>query len=58
MATTTYYTDRDGVEHTITSVLLPIALKRRAKEQRINVSALTRRALAEEIERRTGENGS
>jgi len=32
--------------------MLPAALKRRAKEHKINVSEITRRALIEEIERR------
>ena len=58
LATTTYYIDRDGIQHTVTSVLLPVALKRRAKEQKINVSEITRRALVEEIERRSGDDGS
>jgi len=49
---TTYYIDRDGIQHTVTSVMLPVALKRRAKEHKINVSEITRRALVEEIERR------
>lgn len=49
---TTYYIDRDGVKHTNTTVMLPVALKRRAKEHKINVSEITRRALVEEIERR------
>jgi len=52
LATTTYYIDCDGVQHTNTTVMLPISLKRRAKEHKINVSEITRRALVEEIERR------
>lgn len=48
----TYYIDREGVQHTNTTVMLPSSLKRRAKEHNINVSEVTRRALAEEIKRR------